>query len=151
MKVKHIRRLPLEFRQIYRTNYNSIRTRVSRGHIKNVYHFMITGDLNNKKIKNFLGEVTDDQIGGFKLNVALGYILRHIESGELRFFHTSYNSMLLDTPALIDENQDISEVLEKLNIEYFNEHVYSQRPSTKWLVSKIICLRFDTYKITPSV
>ena len=151
MELNLIKRLPSEFRQIYRKNYNSIHTRVFRGRIKNVYHFMIINDLNDSTVKKFLGEVVDDQSGDFKLNIALGFILRHIETGELRFFHTSQNSMLLDTPTLIDHKRDTSAVLEKLNMTYLTAHVYSQRPSTKWLVAKIICIRFDTFKVTPTV
>lgn len=150
MELNRITRLPSDFRQIYRKNYNSIRTRVSRGRIKNVYHFLIINDLNDQTVKKFLGEVLADESGTFKLNIALGYILRHIETGELRFFHTSQNSMLLDTPALIDNKRDTSVILEKLNMAYLTAHVYAQRPSTKWLVSKIICVRFDTFKVTPS-
>ncbi len=111
---------------------------------------MVIDDLNDKAIKQFLMKVIDDRNDSFKLNMALGYILRHIESGELRFFYPSQNNMLLDLPILIDSRQDIQQVLEKLSIDYLSAHVYNQRPSTKWLIAKIICLRFDTFKVTPS-
>ena len=150
MEVNQIKRLPLEFRQIYRNHFITIHTRITRGRIKTVYHFMVIGELNDKTVKTFLEKVVDDRNDSFKLNLALGYILRHIESGELRFFYPSQNSMLLDLPILIDDKQDIQQVLEKLSIDYLNAHVYTQRPSTKWLIAKIICLRFDTFKVTPS-
>ena len=150
MELNRIKRLPSEFRLIYQKNYSSIRTRVTRGRIKTVYHFLVINDLNDRMVKKFLGEIIGDQSGNFKLNLALGYILRHIETGELRFFHPSQNSMLLDLPALMDDQRNTSPVLEKLDIDYLNAHVYSQRPSTKWLVVKIICLRFDTFKVTTS-
>ena len=111
---------------------------------------MVIGELNDKTVKQFMEKVVDDRKDTFKLNLALGYILRHIESGELRFFYPSQNSMLLDLPILIDNRQDIKQVLEKLSVEYLNAHVYTQLPSTKWLIAKIICLRFDTFKVTPS-
>ena len=150
MELDQIKRLPLEFRQIYRKNFNTIHTRITRGRIKTVYHFMVIGELNDKEIKKFLWKVVDDRNDSFKLNMALGYILRHIESGELRFFYPSQNSLLLDLPLLIENKQDIREVPEKLSVDYLNAHVYTQRPSTKWLIAKIICLRFDTFKVAPS-
>ena len=35
---------------------------------------------------------------------------------------------------------------ELLNTDWF-EVVRQQRPSTKWIIEKIICIRFDVYKL----
>ena len=61
MEINEIKRLPLEFKQIYTANYNSIRTRITRGRIRTVYHFLIIDDLDNSTIKSFLDEVAEDQ------------------------------------------------------------------------------------------
>ena len=106
MEVNQIKRLPLEFRQIYRKHFTTIHTRISRGRIKTVYHFMIISDLDNEAIKQYLMKVINDRNDSFKLNMALGYILRHIESGEIRFFYPSQNSTILDLPVLIENRHE---------------------------------------------
>ena len=50
-----------EYKAIYRNHYKTIYTRVSKGRLRTMYHFLITGDYSRKNT--------------YKINVAFGFIL----------------------------------------------------------------------------
>ena len=53
--------------------------------------------------------------------------------------------MLFQLPLKIDNDfKNLKDEL--LNTDWF-EVVRQQRPSTKWIVEKIICIRFDVYNL----
>ena len=80
-----------------------------------------------------------------KVNMSLGYILRNREDDALTFFHPSNNNMLFKLPLKVDTDyKNLKDEL--LNTDWY-EFVRQQRPLTKWLVEKIICIRFDIYKL----
>ena len=133
-----------DLKPLYRKNYKTIKTRISRGKLKTIYHFLVTDSYN---IKEYLSTVKADQNGKYKLNVALGFILNNIETGELRFFHPSQNSLIFDQPKMLDTEADYKSLLEDLEQEDLINFASSERPSTKWRVTKIVCVRFDTYKL----
>ena len=42
-----------EYKELYRKNYRTIRTRVERGRLRTVYHFLVTSDYSRDKAKDF--------------------------------------------------------------------------------------------------
>ena len=136
--------MSLEVKSLYKRHFNTIKTRVTRGRIRTVYHFLVT---DHYDIKEYLSVVKADQNGKCKVNVALGFILNNIETGELRFFHPSHNSLIFDQPKTLQTNVDYKTLLEDLEREDMIDFARSERPSTKWRVTKIVCVRFDVYKL----
>ena len=139
--------VPDQFKEIYKRHYKTIQTRVTRGRIKQVYHFMMTEQYSRTLIEEYLGVIRHDYGNGYKLNVAFGFILEHIESQELKFFHPSNNTMVFDVPKLIENAQEYNQLLDELEKQDVTEYANAQRPSTKWLVVKIVCVRFDVFKM----
>ena len=77
-----------EYKEIYRKNYRTIRTRVEKGRFRTVYHFLVASDYSRDKAKDFIAAV-DFQFtpqNSYKVNAAFGFILRNIRTNELRFF-----------------------------------------------------------------
>ena len=142
--------VPDEYKALYIQNWYTIRTRVTRGKLKTVYHFLLTENYTSQIISSFLNVIKLENVRGCKLNAAFGFILKNVESQELRFFHPSNNSMIFDIPRLIENNNDYRTLLTDLDQEDVIEYGRSQRPSTKWHVVKIVCMRFDVYRITRS-
>ena len=136
--------IPEDLKPLYRKNYKAIKTRITQGRIRTVYHFLVTDNYN---IKEYLSVVKADQNGKCKVNVALGFILNNIETGELRFFHPSHNSLIFDQPKTLEIDVDYKTLLEDLERENMIDFASSERPSTKWRVTKIVCVRFDVYKL----
>ena len=139
-----------EYKEIYRKNYRTIRTRTERGRFRTVYHFLVTSDYSRDKAKDYIAAV-DFQFSSrnrYKVNVAFGFILRNIRTNELRFFHPSNNSMLYEIPVVVADGNDIVKLLDDMENQDARAYALAHRPSTAWRVAKIVCVRFDIYKTT---
>lgn len=133
------------YKDIYRTNWSTIKTSVRIGQIRDVYHFLVI-EYNNSLVKEYVDTIDVLYNRDLKINVAFGFILKNVESGELKFFHPSNNNMLFDTPKLV-QNNNFDELYDDLERSDVFEYARNQRLSTKWTVEKIVCMRFDVYKL----
>ena len=86
-----------------------------------------------------------------EINVAFGFILKDRTTDELKFFHPSNNTMLFTLPRLLETPSDYRQFVEDIEQQDAFEYARLHRPSTKWTVERIVCVRFDIYrfKLTP--
>jgi len=138
-------RVPIEYKEIYKRNWNTIQTSVRRGLIKEVYHYPLI-EYPELEIKKLLTDILKIP-NKIKINVAFGFILRQRTTEELKFFHPSNNTMLFKTPRLIENAIDRRKLMDDVESEDVFEYARLQRPSTNWVVARIICVRFDLYKL----
>ena len=141
-----LEQVPDEYKTIYKRNWNTIRTSVKRGLIKEVYHYPLLIENPHLEIIKLLQDIFKTH-NKMKINVAFGFILRQRTTEELKFFHPSNNTMLFDRPRLIENARDKRKLLEDVESEDVFEYARLQRPSTNWVVARIICVRFDVYKL----
>ena len=134
-------KVPSELHELYRQHWKTIQTSVRHGIFKDVYHFPLIGARDEIDLK--LTEVLLKYKRPIKINIAFGFILRNRGTDDLKFYHPSNNTMLLDTPKLISTPEDRQELLDDVNREDALEYARQQRPSTNWTVEAIICVRFD--------
>ena len=139
--------VPEEYREIYNHNWKTIKHSVKKGVLKDVYHYPLFSN-NNVEIKSRLNETLSNYKGKIKINVAFGFILRNRVTHDLRFFHPSNNTMLFDIPRLLMTAADHRKLVDDVEREDAFEYARLQRPSTHWIVEKIICIRFDIFRIT---
>ena len=138
--------VPAAYQEIYRRHWNTIKTSVKRGILKDVYHFPITNyGLHEHQYLNTIRAATN---GRFKINVSFGFILKNKGIEELRFFHPSNNTFLFERPILVANAADFTSLLDRIEREDALEYARQQRPSTSWIVEKVICMRFDVYRMT---
>lgn len=62
----------------------------------------------------FANNVFSRQNSAFKLNLNFGYILRHRESGEVRYFRPFEHQGLFEIPIYISRRMDLKKLLSKL-------------------------------------
>ena len=135
-------RVPAEYREIYRQHWNTIKTSVRRGILRDVYHFPISGYTGPSEYLNSIRAVS----GRFKINVSFGFILRNRNTDELKFFHPSNNTCLFERPMLIANEVDFANLLDRIERQDAFDYAREQRPSTIWTVERIVCIRFDVYR-----
>ena len=136
-------RVPAIYHDIYKRHWHTIKTSVKRGILKDVFHFPID---NYTGAKEYLAVVRRENGGRIKINVCFGFILKHRESEELRFFHPSNNTLLFETPMSVNNDEDYENVLDRIDRQDALEYARLQRPSTAWIVERLICVRFDVYR-----
>ena len=87
------------------------------------------------------------QTTAFKINVSLGFFLRHMETRELRYYHSSQNnSRFFYVPHLIRTEEDLERFLDELQGQDILEFIRQQRPDTKWIVHLLTNVTFYVNK-----
>ena len=142
-----LQNVPEEYKEIYTRHYNTIQTRVSRGRTKYVYHILMTENYSPSLLEEFLPVIRSDHENGYKLNAAFGFILKNVDTQELKFFHPSNNNTIFELPKRVLDDEDYENLHKDLERRDVLEYAHTQRPSTKWRVVKIVCMRFDVYKL----
>ena len=126
--------LSLAMRSAYQEHWSSIRTHHHPGRVQDVYNYRIT-DLNLHNLMDELQQLFHIQTVRFRINASFGFILRHIETEELRYYHSSHNQgRLLDVPPTITNQEDFDDFVESLMQEDILEWAKQQRQDTKWIV-----------------
>ncbi|KAJ7365748.1 hypothetical protein OS493_002464 [Desmophyllum pertusum] len=80
-----------------------------------------TVDIYNYRLQNqgaeleeVLRHVFRQKRNAFKVNLAFGFILKNVETGEVRYFYPSQNGFVFDAPFLITNDADLDAFLEKI-------------------------------------
>ena len=133
-----------DIKEFTRKYWSSIRTFSKKNKVQNIFDFYYNKDL-KEMIQKILKTIMKEQKNRFKINYSLAYILRNIETDELRYFHASYNNhLMLETTLLISNRQELQDFLNSIAEESFIENI--RRPDTKL---KII-LNFKHYLLHQS-
>lgn len=82
-----------------------------------------------------------------KVNVAFGFILRDRVTDQLKFYHPSNNNMMFETPKTVRQPGDVIALLEDFEKTDILDYCRVQRPNTKWIVDRVICVRIEIFKI----
>ena len=135
-----------EYRAIYKKHWNTIRTYVKLGRLKDVYHFAITLPL-WQEISQKAEEVTKKFDGRCKINVAFGFILRHARTWELKYYDSANSRLLFQHPQLLETSSDREKFIADIESQDLFEYASLHRLSSKWVVEDIISVRFDVYKM----
>ena len=142
-----LNQIPEKYREVYQRNWKTIKHSVKKGILKDVYHFPLMVD-SDGEIVSKLKEVLANYSKAIKVNVAFGFILQDRVNKELKFFHPSNNTMVFNQPRLVNSTNDVTSILDDIEKEDLFEYARQQRPSTRWTVERIICIRFDIYRLS---
>ena len=142
-----LNQIPEKYRELYRLNWKTIKHSVKKGILKDIYHFPLLVD-SDSEIVSKLKEVLANYSKAIKVNVAFGFILQDRVNKELKFFHPSNNTMVFKQPRLVNSTNDVTSILDDIEKEDLFEYARQQRPSTRWIVERIICIRFDIYRLS---
>ena len=127
--------LSTSIRQVYQEHWSAIRTHHRIGQrVQDVYNYRIE-DLNMHSLEDQLQQMFRSQTSRFKVNASFGFIMRHVESGELRYYHTSHNhGRVLEVPHLINGQHNFEAFVEEIVQKDVLEWARQQRQDTKWIV-----------------
>ena len=95
----------------------------------------------------FVNAIYARQTTAFKLNLAFGYILRHMETGAVRYFRPFEHEGVLDNYIYISRRLDLARLEKKLRNLNLLEMLLMQRQNTKWVIEILTNVRFTVSKI----
>ena len=91
-------------------------------------------------IEEKLDRVLDKLKCAGKLNLALGFILKNIEDGKIRYFYAHENNTLLQQSKLVSNKDDMAKWKEILKKTDVIDSCTKERSNTKWRFFKLINL-----------
>ena len=141
-----LNQIPNRYKQIYQQHWSTIKASEKRGMLKDVYHFPLLST-SNTEIVTRLQEMLRGYSNKIKVNVAFGFVLYDRVNGSLKFFHPSNNTMLFESPRLLANPNDIQNLVDDIEHQDAVEYARSLRPTTKWTVERIVCVRFDVFRL----
>ena len=102
-------------RELYQQHWSAIRTHHLIGQrVQDMYNYHIE-DLNMHSLTEQLQQMFRNQTSRFKVNASFGFIMQHVETGELRYYHTSHNhGCILEAPHLISGQGDFDGFLKEI-------------------------------------
>ena len=96
-----------DIKEFMKKYWSSIHTFSRKNKVQNIFNFYYNKDL-KEMVQNITEAIMKEQKNRFKINYSLAYVLRNIETDELRYFHASYNNhLMLETALLISNRQEL--------------------------------------------
>ena len=106
-----------------------------KGRVEGIYNYPINdyhdGDIQTLRLH--LENIVECEEHAFRLNLSFGIILRHVTSGEYKYYAPYYNSMVFDHPKRINHRRDLDgfiDALEDLDLQQYL--MKSTDTNTKW-------------------
>ena len=97
-----------DIKEFIKKYLSSIRTFSRKNKVQSIFNFYYNKDL-KEMVQNITEAIMKEQKNRFKINYTLAYVLRNIETNELRYFHASYNNhLMLETALLISNRQELA-------------------------------------------
>ena len=134
-----------------REEYDNFRAHILAPHRRSrngtVYNFP-TNDLEGgmQEVTQHLNSIYSSESNAFRVNVALGMILRDLQTGETRYFIPYENEMLFDTPQAISNRRDLNRVLSRLRHLDVREYVNNRKPKSSLKPQFVTNLVYYVYK-----
>lgn len=142
--------LPDEIRDVYREYWRLIRTNKDKSDLlDHMYNFRV-GKVENIPFADMLHDIYQQEPQTFRINAAPGYILKHVETEELRYFAPENNNhQIFERPKVITSSEDMTEFVDEL--ENFDFENTIPNPDTKWVAVSMPNITFFVTPVTEFV
>ena len=111
------------------------------------FNFPITNDISMDDFGEQIEEIYNGNSNAFKINLSFGVILRHVETGQCRYFAPYSNDNVFELPLLISCRSDIDKFMHRLSEIDILNYMLRQRPNTSWkpiMVCNVVYTLFRT-------
>ena len=115
------------------------------GRLHSIFNFPLDPRRWAVGLRNGLEVVRETTREAVKLNLSLGMVLRHRETGDYRYFVPAGNVPLIPQPQRIDTQADWDRFAASLQPDQLMERIVLDRPNSKWQLALVTNLRVDIY------
>lgn len=131
----------------YMANKKFILSKGETGLVKKSINYPADNLITTTDVIQKVEDIARGEKMAFRMNISVGFILRHIETGEYRYFIPDRNETLFSRPILISTISDVRKKI-KSQMDYINlfEHLMRQRPDTKWRIDKITNIKIVLFR-----
>ena len=96
-------------------------------------------------IADMLQAIFSAQKKVFKINLAFGFILSNVKTGEKRYYYPSQNGLIFDQPLVVPDEADLERALQYLGETDWLEYIRQQKPKSKWRIALLTNVTFHLY------
>ena len=126
------------------SHWSSIRSFIRKEEIQSLHNFYY-----NQRFKDMVEKIAQaimhNRKNRFKINYAVGYVLRNIDTNEFRYYHPSNNGLFLNTALLISNGEELMDFLNTISEEDFLDSI--SRPDTKWKIYQATNILFFVHDL----
>lgn len=121
-----------KLQNVFKANSKFIFEDNAEDDVQSTINIPLQNDVCIQEIVNQAEQIFNKQQTAFKIQFSFGFILRHIETGEFRYFIPARNLTLLERPFLIKNMSSIRRLKKKLEDISLQDFLHGQRDNTKW-------------------
>ena len=134
------------FQELVAEKDNDIRTRTTTSEFKDTYNLKIDSNYTYQDLRDKILEIYKSQ-QNFKMNLAFGFILYQIVTGEFKYYYVSSNNFLFDRAITISSIEDLNNFMKKvMNLDLATNY-YLKKPSSNWVLAGLTNVQICIYKI----
>ena len=125
-------------------NWKQIRSHIIRRKLVDIYHIRITEKFD---IRQILHAIFREQKTTFKINLAFGFVLRNINTGDIRYYYPSQNGYIFDKPVVITNEEELEALIESMASRDWKEEIRQQKPGSLWRIVTVCCVGIYIFKV----
>ena len=133
--------------RLYRNNRHVINRGYRKGKLTEEFNHEINNDVSYAAFDEHLDEIYNHQNNAFKVNISFGYVLRHTETRELRFFYPHQNETILPSPVTVRNRKTLRLLKDELRRTDILQKLFFQRPNTKWTLYQLSVVRYTVFHL----
>ena len=123
-----------------------IRTKIRTSKFKTVYNIKIDSTYTYENLRDALQKIYGTQEKSFKINLAFGFILYQVVTGEFKYYYVSSNNMLFDHSITIGDMEDLNNFIQKvMNLDLATNY-YLKKLSSSWVLAGLANLQICVYR-----
>ena len=134
------------FQELVEEKDNDIRTRTTTSEFKDTYNLKIDSNYTYQDLRDKILEIYKNH-QNFKMNLAFGFILYQIVTGQFKYYYVSSNNFLFDRAITISSIEDLNNFMKKVvNLDLATNY-YLKKPSSNWVLAGLTNVQICIYKI----
>ncbi len=134
-----------ELERIYRENEPYILRNHQLEDVNNlIFNFPVAGKVEEADISAHMEYIFSHPAtqNAFKVELVAGVIIRHSETGKVRYFRPESNAFLLDGPLMITNRDTLNDAIDIMNGINIDDAIRTYRPDTKYVVQSITQINY---------
>ena len=92
-----------------------------------------------------LNYIYEENQNCFKVNIIIGILIRHLDTGSIRYFVPYHNETVFSAPIYAKHRRDMETIRLRLTQLDISDYFRKQRPNTKWTPILITNIVYEVY------
>ena len=133
------------FKDLIQRHLREISARIKIGRRYTLTNIRLSPNYTYNDLKTTLTDLHSTQAGSYKINVGFGYILKHRDSDDFRYYYCSHNNLLFDEAVQVSSLRDSDAFFQKIVDVDLIASYYLQKPSSRWMFAGLTNMELYTY------